>query len=81
MKHDELIERVRLMHHYMQTDTTATDPTGPVRQPVSTYTDPEQWEREKDLIFAQTPALVCLAATSETRGTTVPTMTSEFRCS
>jgi len=61
VKHDELIERVRLMHHYMQTDTTATDPTGPVRQPVSTYTDPEQWEREKDLIFAQTPALVCFS--------------------
>ncbi len=49
------------MQHYMQTGTTAIDPEGPVRQPVSTYTDPEQWQREKELIFGRTPALICFS--------------------
>ena len=61
MKHDELIDRVRLMQHYMQTKTTAIDPAGPVRQPISTYTDQDQWERERELIFGRTPALICFS--------------------
>ena len=55
MQKDELVDEVRQMIHYCQTQTTASHADGPVRNPARNYSDPEQFELEKEHIFRRYP--------------------------
>ncbi|MEE2703385.1 MAG: SRPBCC family protein [Myxococcota bacterium] len=62
MERKELIAVARRMLHYAETGTTASHPDGPRRNPISTYTDPEQFDLEKRRIFGRAPQLVCFSS-------------------
>ncbi|MCG8589065.1 MAG: aromatic ring-hydroxylating dioxygenase subunit alpha [Proteobacteria bacterium] len=61
MERSDLIEVAKRMIHYAETGTTASHDEGPRRNPIATYTDPEQFEYEKERIFERYPQLVCLS--------------------
>lgn len=60
MKREDLLPVLRRMLHYATTGTTAIHADGARRNPIATYTDPEQFEHEKKRIFLHYPQLVCL---------------------
>ncbi len=62
MQREELIRVARRMLHYASTGTTASHPDGPRRNPISTYTDPEQFSLEKQRIFGRAPELICFSS-------------------
>lgn len=62
MRRSELVEVAKRLLHYAETGTTALHADGPRRNPVATYTDPEQFRLEKQAIFGRSPQLVCLSA-------------------
>jgi phenylpropionate dioxygenase-like ring-hydroxylating dioxygenase large terminal subunit len=57
----DLVSVLRQMVEYATTGTTASHPEGPRRNPVSTYTDPGQFELEKRKIFGGCPQLLGLS--------------------
>ena len=61
MEEVDLAAVLRRMVEYAKTGTTASHPEGPRRNPVSTYTDPEQFELEKHRIFGESPQLLGLS--------------------
>ena len=61
MEQVDLVAVLRRMVEYAKTGTTASHPEGARRNPVSTYTDPEQFELEKHRIFRESPQLLGLS--------------------
>jgi phenylpropionate dioxygenase-like ring-hydroxylating dioxygenase large terminal subunit len=61
MKREGLVEVARRMLRYAETGETALHPDGPRRNPVATYTDPEQFRLEREVIFKRSPQLVCFS--------------------
>jgi phenylpropionate dioxygenase-like ring-hydroxylating dioxygenase large terminal subunit len=62
MDRNSLLEVLRRMVHYATTGTTAIHADGARRNPISTYTDPEQFALEKERIFRHYPQLVCFSS-------------------
>ena len=62
MERSDLVEVARRMIAYARTGTTATHAEGPRRNPIRTYTDPAQFELEKERIFGQSPQLICFSS-------------------
>jgi phenylpropionate dioxygenase-like ring-hydroxylating dioxygenase large terminal subunit len=61
MTRDQLLPLLRRMVEHAQRGTTAIHPDGARNNPISTYTDPEQFEHEKQRIFGRYPQLVCFS--------------------
>lgn len=61
MRQVDLLSVLRRMVDYAASETTASHPEGPRRNPVSTYTDVEQFELEKQEIFGEAPQLLGLS--------------------
>lgn len=62
MEREELIRVAKRMLHYAKTGTTASHPDGPRRNPISTYTDPDQFRLEVERIFRRAPQLICFSS-------------------
>lgn len=62
MERSELLAVARQMIEYARSGTTASHDEGPRRNPISTYTDPDQFQREREQIFGRFPQLVCFSS-------------------
>jgi phenylpropionate dioxygenase-like ring-hydroxylating dioxygenase large terminal subunit len=62
VKRDELVRIAKQLLDYVESGTTASHEDGPRRNPISTYTDPEQFELEKARILGRFPQLICLSS-------------------
>lgn len=62
MEREELIQVAKRMIEYARSGTTASHAEGPRRNPVSTYTDADQFALEKKRIFGRYPQLVCFSS-------------------
>lgn len=61
MTRDQLLPLLRRMVDYATAGSTAIHPDGARKNPIATYTDPEQFELEKQRIFLRYPQLVCFS--------------------
>ena len=60
-EHKLLVDLIQRINGYIDAETTASA-DAPYRNPARYYTDPELFEREKQVMFRGTPQLVCFSS-------------------